>query len=85
MSYKLTLSVDKSTADFAKEYAKEMGVSVTFIVENLFKSLASKKKVKLKKEQLSDELKGLIGIAKLPEDFDWKKDKLDRLSKKYDL
>ena len=80
MTTKLTLTVQEDTIKKAKEYAKQTGRSISSLVENYLKSLSSTSPVETK---YSPQLKKLIGCAKLPQDFDYKKEMTESLVKKY--
>ena len=69
MTAKLTLTVEESTIKKAKSYAKNTGRSLSELIENYLETLVEQNE---NKEQLSPELKRLIGIVKLPENFDEK-------------
>lgn len=80
---KLTLSVDQSVIDEAKEYAKSSGRSLSSIVEEYLKSLPKPRKTGKKKlaNELVLELKGSV---KMPEEFGSYKELLqDALVEKY--
>ncbi len=80
---KLTLSINQMVIDEAKEYAKSNGKSLSSIVEEYLKSLATSQKSDKKKSsmKLVKELKGSI---KLPKDFTSYKEILqDALIEKY--
>lgn len=72
MSTKLTLSIEEEIIQEAKEYAKSQGRSLSKIVSEYLKSLASKSSNKQDKE-LSKTVKELKGSIKL-----------DNLNKSYD-
>lgn len=69
MTTKLTLTIEESVIDAAKQYAQEKGKSLSSIVENYLKSVSTKKK---NPTQLSPEVGKLIGVIQLPENFDYK-------------
>ncbi len=71
MTTKLTLTVEESTIKKAKSYAKHTGRSLSELIENYLETLVEQNN---DKEQLSPKLKQLIGIVKLPENFDEKKE-----------
>ena len=85
MNTKLTLSLEKELIEQAKKFAREQNRSLSEIVANYFKALTRENTLTSseKEEELSPRLKSLKGSFKLPPDFDWKKDKQDRLVKKY--
>lgn len=81
MDSKLTLNVDKDLARKAKIYARSRGRSLSDLVESYFKILISKSDDA--EYDLSTKVKSLLGTIKVPEDFDYKADLQDQLSKKY--
>lgn len=70
MTTKLTLSVEKSVIERAKEYAKKTGRSLSELVENYLEAITQHDK----EEKISPRLKKLVGAVKLPADFDEKKE-----------
>lgn len=86
MSTKLTLSIsDKNLIEEAKQYAKEQDLSLSRIIEDYLKSLTSRRKVGNSKNlTISPIVESLVGIIKTGEkEIDFKKERLDRLEKKY--
>ena len=81
MDSKLTLNVDKDLARKAKRYARSRGRSLSDLVESYFKILTSKSDDA--EFDLTTKVKSLLGSIKVPEDFDYKTDLADQLSKKY--
>ena len=81
MDSKLTLSVDKSLAEKAKLYARSQGRSLSDLVESYFKVLTSDDEESDLK--VSPKLKSLKGVLKVEDDYDYKKELSDSLSKKY--
>jgi hypothetical protein len=81
MDSKLTLNVDKDLARKAKTYARSRGRSLSDLVESYFKILTSKSDDS--EFELTAKVKSLLGSIKVPEDFDYKTDLSDQLSKKY--
>ncbi len=74
MNTKLTLSLEKEVIEQAKIYAKGTGRSLSEMVENYFRSLVSNsKKDQIEDDEIDARLKKLVGIIKLPPDFDIKK------------
>jgi len=80
MTTKLTLTIDDSVISTAKKYAKEKGKSLSDIVENYLMSLTSKE---IKEEKISPKILKLMGVIKLPNSFDYKKELTKGLAKKY--
>lgn len=81
MDSKLTLNVDKDLARKAKTYARSRGRSLSDLVESYFKILTSKSDDS--DFHLTTKVKALLGSIKVHEDFDYKADLADQLSKKY--
>ena len=69
MTTKLTLTVEESTIRKAKLYAKHTGRSLSELIENYRETLTEEK---VNKNDLSPKLKKIVGIVKLPDDFDEK-------------
>lgn len=80
MTTKLTLTIDDSVISIAKKYAKQKGKSLSDIVENYLMSLTSKE---TKEEKMSPKILKLMGVIKLPDNFDYKKELTKALAKKY--
>ncbi|MEO6538862.1 MAG: DUF6364 family protein [Ferruginibacter sp.] len=78
MKTKLTLSVDEEKVKQIKHYAKQNGISVSKFLEKQIDTIIAEKP---KKKLDITRLKGVFG--KLPDNFNWKKDKTNRLIKKY--
>lgn len=66
MTAKLTLTVEKEVIDRAKSYAKKTGRSLSEIIENYLTTITDDSE----NNTLSPKLKKIVGIVKLPEDFD---------------
>ena len=81
MDAKLTLSIDIDVARKAKVYARNKGCSLSSLVENYLKLLTRNSVVEDYK--FTPRVKSLLGCISLPEDFDYKKEIADYLSKKY--
>jgi uncharacterized protein (DUF3820 family) len=81
MDAKLTLNIDKDVARKAKVYAKTNGRSLSDLVENYLKLLTRNSSIK--DSELSPRVKSLLGSVTLPEDFDYKKEISEYLTKKY--
>jgi hypothetical protein len=80
MTTKLTLTVEKEIIESAKVYAKKNGRSLSAIIENYLKALVQKNDAK---DDLSPKVKSLLGSIKTPENFDYKKELQEAISKKY--
>ena len=66
MKAKLTLTVEKEVIDRAKSYAKKTGRSLSEIIENYLTTITDDSE----NNTLSPKLKKIIGMVKLPDDFD---------------
>ena len=65
MTTKLTLTVEKSTIEKAKSFAKHTGRSLSELVERYLETIT------LDEEPVtSSKLKKIVGAVKLPENFD---------------
>ena len=71
MTTKLTLTIEQEVIRAAKIYAKRKGRSVSDLVETYLKDLAGKEKGS---DEISPQVKRLVGAIKLSEDFDYKKE-----------
>jgi hypothetical protein len=69
MTTKLTLTVEKSTIEKAKVYARETGRSLSDLVENYLEDLTRGSNIT---ENVSSRLMKIVGSVKLPEDFNEK-------------
>ncbi len=81
MDSKLTLSINKEIARKAKEYAKGKGSSLSALVENYLKLLTQKNRTE--DAEYSPVVKSLLGPVSIPDDFDYKNEVSDYLTKKY--
>lgn len=81
MDTKLTLSIDKDVTRKAKVYAKSNRRSLSDLVENYLKLLTKNSAVE--DSEYTPRVKSLLGCITLPEDFDYKKEMADYLTKKY--
>ena len=80
MTTKLTLTIDDSVIDSAKKYARSEGKSLSDIVENYLKSITMWEDAD---ENLSPNVRDLMGSVRLPEDFDYKRELGNALNEKY--
>ncbi len=79
MDAKLTLKLDKSTIERAKEYAQRQNISLSRLIESMLDKLVNENS----DIKISPNVQQLIGVLDLPEDFDYKKERADYLTKKY--
>jgi hypothetical protein len=80
MTTKLTLTVEKSVIEKAKNYARKTGRSLSEIIENYLESVTSENR---DDKKMSPKLKRLVGAVKLPKNFDDKKELRIALEKKH--
>jgi hypothetical protein len=80
MTTKLTLTIEDRVIGSAKQYARKKGESLSGIVENYLKSITATETTAV---ALSARVTKMMGVIKLPEDFDYKKELGNALSKKY--
>lgn len=81
MNKKLTLSVDDTIIEKAKAYAEDKNESLSQLVENYFRLLTVSRKKEDK--EVSPLVMDLMGSIDVPEDFDYKKEKLEYLESRY--
>ncbi|MCZ4224123.1 DUF6364 family protein [Pedobacter rhodius] len=65
MTTKLTLTVEKATIEKAKLYARHTGRSLSELVEKYLETITYDEK-----PTISSKLKSIVGVVKLPDDFD---------------
>ena len=82
MTTKLTLTIEDKVIDSAKRYAQKKGKSLSHLVENYLKSITTETKEN-KEESISPKVLKLMGVIKLPNEFDYKTELGNALSKKY--
>ena len=80
MTTKLTLTMEDKVITSAKKYAQKRGKSLSHLVENYLKSITAKE---AKEMQLSEKVTNLMGVIKLPEDYNYKNELGMQLAKKY--
>lgn len=80
MDKKLTLSLDKTIIESAKEYAKANNISLSKLIESYLKTLTKRKK---NPSDITPLVKSLSGVISLNEDFDAKDAYTDYLIEKY--
>lgn len=68
MSTKLTLTIEKSVIEKAKDYAKKSGRSLSELIESYLQRLISESE--LVEETVPEEFKDLFGSVNLPSDDD---------------
>jgi hypothetical protein len=81
MDAKLTLNINKDVTRKAKVYARKEGRSLSDLVENYLKLLTKNSPVE--DSEYTPRVKSLLGCITLPDDFDYKKEIAESLTKKY--
>ena len=80
MNTKLTLNINKTIIESAKDYARENSVSLSKLIENYLNSLTKEQKNKTKVSPLVESLTGIIPMIK---ESDKDESYYDYLKKKY--
>ncbi len=80
MDRKLTLSLNKSIIDSAKDYAKSNNISLSKLIESYLTTLTQRKKNSAEITPLVESLSGVISLDK---DFNEKEAYSDYLIEKY--
>ena len=84
METKLTLSMDKEVIEKAKAFAKKNHTSLSRLIEDYFSALTGQsKRNNAKDKDISPLVKSLSGVLQLPDNYDFKKDRLQYLDKKH--
>ena len=78
MQTKLTLSIDQDTIERAKKFAKATQRSLSEMVESYLKQVTDPSS-----EDLDEELEEIVGVIKLPNEFDEKEAIREILFKKH--
>ena len=82
MDSKLTLKLNKTVIEKAKEYAAEKEISLSRLVENYFQSITFQKK-SADSIEITPFVKSFATGNTLPSDLDYKKEYGDYLEEKY--
>ncbi len=80
MDKKLTLSLNQTIIEKAKQYAKENNTSLSKMIEAYFNSLTYEEAKTIESTPL---VESLCGVIELPEDYDYKKTKARHLIVKH--
>jgi len=80
MTTKLTLTIEDTVIDSAKKYARQKGKSLSDIVENYLKTISTAED---NEPALSPKVTKLMGVVKLPNDFDYKQELAKALINKH--
>jgi len=82
MNTKLTLNIDKSTVERAKEYAYKNGKSLSKLVESYLKLVTQKTK-DADDLDISPNVRALMGSFKASKDFDYKEELANAIAEKH--
>jgi macrodomain Ter protein organizer (MatP/YcbG family) len=80
MDAKLTLKLEQSVIEKAKDYAKRQKTSLSRLIENYLLDITDEENTQ---EKITPLVRSLSGIIDLQNDYDDKKDYADYLAKKY--
>lgn len=80
MDTKLTIKINNDVISRAKRYAKLRRTSLSKMVESFLDSVTKNEPDDI---EITPLVKSLSGVIKLPESFDYKKERTDFLIKKY--
>jgi hypothetical protein len=80
MDIKLTVKLDEDIINRAKSYAKHKHTSLSRMIEAYLDDITKDEKAKV---EITPLVKSLIGVAKLPPDYDYKKERAKHLEKKH--
>ncbi|TXH22289.1 MAG: hypothetical protein E6Q95_02600 [Chitinophagaceae bacterium] len=83
MNTKLTLTIEQSIIEKAKQYAQKKERSLSDLIESYLKALTTEENTTKVEDELSPTLKSLKGSFKMSKNFDYKKELADRLTEKY--
>ena len=81
MNTKLTLTIEQTVIEKAKQYANGKGRSLSDIVENYLKAITNEDSVE--SAELTPIVQSLKGAFKAPKNMDYKKELSKRLTEKY--
>jgi macrodomain Ter protein organizer (MatP/YcbG family) len=80
MDTKLTIKLDKDVISRAKRYAQHRKTSLSKMIESFLDSVTKNEPDDI---EITPLVKSLSGVIKVPEDFDYKRERTDYLIKKY--
>lgn len=80
MDTKLTIKLDNDVILRAKRYARHRRTSLSRMIESFLDSVTQNEVDDI---EITPLVKSLTGVIKVPEDFDYKKERTDYLVKKY--
>jgi len=80
MDTKLTIKLNDDIITRAKRYSKNRGTSLSKLIESFLDSVTTPDR---KENKITPLVKSLSGVITLPDDYDYKKDYADYLTRKY--
>lgn len=80
MDTKLTIKLDNDVIYRAKRYAQHRKTSLSKMIESFLDSVTKNEPDDI---EITPLVKSLSGVIKVPEDFDYKRERTDYLIKKY--
>jgi len=80
MDTKLTIKLDNEVISRAKRYAQNRRTSLSKMIESFLDSVTKDESDDI---EITPLVKSLSGVVRLPENFDYKKERTDFLIKKY--
>jgi hypothetical protein len=80
MDTKLTIKLNSDVIARAKSYAQNRRTSLSKMIESFLDSVTKNEPDDI---EITPLVKSLSGVIKVPEDFDYKKERTDYLIKKY--
>tara|TARA_R110002072_G_scaffold142163_6_gene287567 strand:- start:754 stop:1011 length:258 start_codon:yes stop_codon:yes gene_type:complete len=83
MKTKLTLSIEESIVEAAKQLAKEIGTSLSNVIENQLKMVLTKRTKNRNDVVISPQVRKLRGVAKLDPEKSYKQLRAEMLEEKY--
>lgn len=83
METKITLKLNDSVLEKAKEYARSHNISLSTMIERYLKAMVSDNDIPSEQIEISPRVKELSGVIKLPPNYDYKQEYGSYLEKKY--
>lgn len=83
MNAKLTLTIDQSIIEKAKQYAKSQDRSLSDLIESYLMFVTNSNKKEEIDSEVSPIVQSMLGSLKMSKDYDIKEVKMERLLKKY--
>ena len=81
MTTQLTVTIEENVLKSAKQYAETKGSSLSEIIEKYLKRIALRNNPQ--NDNFSPSIKELLGSVTLPENFEYKKELTNELTKKH--